>query len=471
MMLLDTLLTTRFRIPAVRPDLVTRPQLLSHLDEGLRRGVGLTLVSAPAGFGKTTLISQWAASLNRPVAWVTCDSSVSLGGGLDTAPRPLGNDPLVFMQYLISAIRVVRPDSKAPAAEPLAAHESPRALAVSLLNALAEANLPLVLVLDDYHAITHAAVHELTAFILDNRPPELHVVIITREDPPLPLARMRARGQVNEVRERALRFSHQESVAFFSQTMALSLSAQAVTTLENRTEGWITALQLAGVAMSQQDDIGVFIASFAGNDRYIVDYILNEVLTRASESLRQFLCQTSVLDRFCAPLCQAITGSQNAQAMLESIERANLFLIPLDNRREWYRYHSLFAEVMRLTLTEDEQCRLHRLAAAWCAEQHSVSPWDGLAEIETYHRRLIAELCAADEGTAHMAQSLVEPLSEREIEIMRLVTLGDSNADIARKLFITIGTTKRHINHIFGKLGVHSRSKAISRARELGLVE
>jgi LuxR family maltose regulon positive regulatory protein len=271
---------------------------------------------------------------------------------------------------------------------------------------------------------------------------------------------MRARGQIHEVRERDLRFSHLESISFFNQTMQLELSEQAVMSLENRTEGWVTALQLAGVAMRQHNMADSFIASFAGDDRYIVDYVMAEVLARESESVRLFLQQTAVLERFCAAMCAAVTGRDDAQTMLEAIDRANLFLIPLDNKREWYRYHSLFAEVLRLATSDGDKSRIHQTAAVWCAAH-------GLDELTAYHKRMSGDLWESGDERAVSAQSLVEPLSEREMEILGLIAQGDSNAEIALKLFITIGTVKRHLNNIFGKLGVHSRSKAISRVRDL----
>lgn len=446
-----TLLSTRFHIPAARPDLVSRPRLLSRLDEGLRLDHRLILVSAPAGFGKTTLVGQWIASLDRSVAWLTA------GEG--------DNDPLIFLRYLIAAIRQVQPEF-GPSLDVEDQAASPEALAISIVNELAAASLPLVAVLDDYHAITDFAVHDLLAFILDHRPPGFQVVLISREDPPLPLARLRARGQITEIRERDLRFDLQESADFYNRTLNLNLSPEAVAALEGRTEGWVAALQLAGFALRQHGAGESFIAGFAGDDRYIVDYVMAEVLAREPESLREFLRQTAILDRFCAPLCDAVTGRGDSQAMLAQIDRANLFLIPLDNRREWYRYHSLFAGVLRLSVPDGEKSRLHQQAAAWCAS-------NGLDELAAYHQRLSAELweSSARDSRPRAAPGLVEPLSERELEILGLIADGYSNAEIGQRLYITVGTVKRHVNNIYGKLGVHSRAKAIARARDLELID
>ncbi len=438
----DTLLTTRLHPPAARPNLVVRPRLLARLDDGLQPACRLTLVSAPAGFGKTTLVSQWAAGLARPVAWLTVDRG-------DT-------EPAVFLRYLFAALGQAAPDLSA----------APAALAAALVNALAAASPPPLLALDDYHCITEYSVHDLVAFILDNQPPGFHLILITREDPPLPLARMRARGQINEIRERDLRFDLEESLEFFNRTMSLDLSPGAVAALEGRTEGWVTALQLAGVALRQHADPGAFIESFAGDDRYLVDYVMAEVLAREPEPLRDFLRQTAILDRLCAPLCDAVTGRTGSRELLDALERANLFLIPLDNRREWYRYHSLFAEVLRLSAPDAEKSLLHQRAAAWCAA-------NGLPELAAAHQAQSAALWEAAEGARQglPAGGLLEALSEREIEILNRIAAGDSNAEIAYRLVITVATVKRHLNNLYGKLGVHSRSRAVSRARELGLIE
>jgi LuxR family maltose regulon positive regulatory protein len=284
---------------------------------------------------------------------------------------------------------------------------------------------------------------------------------------------MRARDQVIEIRERALRFIPEEAAAFLNQTMSLGLSSESIASLTSRTEGWITGLQLAGLALRQltgglrlQSAADEFVAAFAGDDRYIVDYLMAEVLDREPEPIRSFLRQTSILDRLSAPLCDALTGRDDSQAILEHLEGANLFLVPLDNRREWYRYHVLFAEVLRLTLTAQERIELHKKAARWFAAH-------GSDEFAMHHTRLAAEMSDTSSATgrrATVAQPLVEPLSERELEVLRLIAEGFSNAEIAERLVIAHGTVKRHINNIYGKLGVQSRTQAVAKAREIGLL-
>jgi LuxR family maltose regulon positive regulatory protein len=457
-MTVDALLSTKLLLPASRPDLVARPRLVVRLADGLRLGRRLTLVSAPPGFGKTTLIREWIGAAERPVAWLTLDEG--------------DNDAGRFLRYVSAALDqagegVGRTLLQSP---PTA---SPQEILIALINDLIRAGADRLLVLDDYHAIRDFAVHDLVAFLLTHQPPGFHVAIGTREDPPLPLARMRARDQVTEVREGALRFTAEEAATFLTQTMRLDLSAAALAALAARTEGWITGLQLAGLALRQftgsplpRGAADAFVVSFAGDDRYVVDYLMAEVLDRAPDPLRAFLRQTSVLDRLSAPLCDALTGRDDSQAMLEQLEAANLFLIPLDNRREWYRYHVLFAEVLRLTLAPTERTELHQKAARWFQA-------NGWGELAVHHARLTAEASAPTDATGRRPpdQHLVEPLSEREIEVLRLIAEGYANAEIARKLYIATGTVKRHINNIYGKLDAASRTQAIAKGRALGLLE
>jgi len=458
-MTVDTLLSTKLHIPEARANLVLRSRLVAQLEEGLRLGRRLTLVSAPPGFGKTTLIREWVGATKWRVAWLSVDEG--------------DNDAARFLRYVIAALaqaaerdRVV-PNAVGQALLQSSPSASPQELLTALINDLAGTGADLLLVLDDYHLISEFAAHDVIAFLLANQPPGLHVVIGTREDPPLPLARMRARDQVTEIRERALRFTSEEAATFFSQTMSLGLSSGSLASLTARTEGWITGLQLAGLALRQlAGTADEFVAAFAGDDRYIVDYLMAEVLDREPEPIRSFLRQTSILERLSAPVCDALTGRDDSQAILEQLESANLFLVPLDNRREWYRYHVLFAEVLRLTLTAPERLALHKKAAAWFAAH-------GSDELATRHTRLAAQASATLGATARRAttaQPLVEPLSERELEVLRLIADGFSNAEIAGRLIIAQGTVKRHINNIYGKLEVQSRTQAVARARELGLV-
>jgi LuxR family maltose regulon positive regulatory protein len=354
------LLETKFYIPRPRRGLVPRPRLIERLDRGTAGK--LTLVSAPAGFGKTTLLTEWLAAGSarrageRLVAWLSLDLA--------------DNDPASFWTYLIAALRTVASGVGESALSFLRAPQPPpiETVLTTLLNDMGTAAADIVLVLDDYHVIDAGDVRDGMAFLLDHLPPRLHVVIASRADPALPLARWRARGELAETRAAELRFTPDEAAVYLNETMGLRLTARDVAALEGRTEGWIAALQLAALSMQGRDDVAGFIAGFAGDDRYVVDYLAEEVLQRQPDRVQAFLLQTSILGRLSGPLCDAVTGQGGGKAMLEALDRGNLFLVPLDDRRRWYRYHHLFADVLRARLL-DEQPRqvqdLHRRASAW----------------------------------------------------------------------------------------------------------
>jgi LuxR family transcriptional regulator, maltose regulon positive regulatory protein len=349
------LLETKLHAPRRRRGVVDRPRLTDPLVEATLPS--LTLVAAPAGFGKTTLLAEWFASgegADRRTAWLSLDAG--------------DNDPTVFWSYVVAALRTVVADVGNGALSFLRASQPLESVVASLLNDLAGLADELVLVLDDYHVIESAELHEAMAFLLQHLPPQVHLVLGGRADPPLPLARLRARGELLEVRAADLRFTTDEAAAYFNDTMGLQLTAEDVDALEARTEGWIAALQLAALSMQGRDDTSGFIASFAGDDRFVVDYLAEEVLERQPEEVRRFLLDTAILDRFTGALCDAVTGGGGGKAMLEQLDRANLFLVPLDDRRLWYRYHHLFAEVLRARLADEEPERvseLHRRASTW----------------------------------------------------------------------------------------------------------
>jgi LuxR family maltose regulon positive regulatory protein len=318
----------------------------------------LTLVSAPAGFGKTTLLAEWLAA--PPVdawsqAWLSLDQR--------------DNDAAMFWTYLISALQTAVPEVGAAALSLLQDPQPPmEAVLASLINDIDAISNDLVLVLDDYHVIDASEIQHGMIFMLEQLPPQLHLVIASRADPALPLARLRGRGELLEIRAADLRFTPEEAAAYLTEIMGLALTPQEVAALEARTEGWIAALQLAGLSMQGRDDLAAFIAGFAGDDRYIVDYLAEEVLDRQSEDHRHFLLQTSILERLSGPLCDAVTGQAGGKAKLAELERGNLFLVPLDDRREWYRYHQLFADVLQTHLLDEQPeavAELHRRASVW----------------------------------------------------------------------------------------------------------
>ncbi len=351
------LLETKLHIPRPRRDLVPRPRLSERLSRGVESK--LTLVSAPAGFGKSTLVADWLASgpvAQRSAAWLSLD--------------PTDDQPASFWAYLIAAVQTVAPGVGANALALVQRPQPPaiEAILAVLLNELSAMPTDMVLVLDDYHMVDTHDIQDGMAFLLEHLPPRLHLVITTRADPPLPLARLRARGELVEIRAVDLRFTSDEADTYLNGMMGLDLAARDVAALEGRTEGWIAALQLAALSIQGRDDIAGFIASFAGDDRYIVDYLVEEVLQRQPERVRGFLLQTSILGRLSGPLCDAVTGDGGGKAMLEALDRGNLFLVSLDDRRQWYRYHQLFGDVLRAHLLDERSGLvpdLHRRACEW----------------------------------------------------------------------------------------------------------
>jgi LuxR family maltose regulon positive regulatory protein len=358
-------IATKLFLPPPRPNGVLRADLIARLNEGLHRR--LTLISAPAGFGKTSLVSAWIAACGRPAAWLSLDEGDS--------------DPARFLLYLVAALQTIAPTIGAGVVGSLQSPQPPaiEALLPLLLNELVTLPQPAVLVLDDYHLLDARPIDQALAFLVERLPPQLHLVIATREDPPLPLARLRVRGQLTELRVSDLRFTAPEAAEFLNQAMALRLSAEDIAALEARTEGWIAGLQLAALSLQGHQDVRGFIRAFAGDNRYIVDYLVDEVLQRQPELVRHFLLQTSILDRLSGSLCDAVTGQGGGGALLETLHRGNFFLVPLDEQRHWYRYHHLFADVLQAHLRAEQPnllATLHRRASAW-HEQHG-SPVDAI---------------------------------------------------------------------------------------------
>jgi LuxR family transcriptional regulator, maltose regulon positive regulatory protein len=354
------LLATKLSIPLVRKALVSRPRLIQALQTGTEHP--FTLVAAPAGFGKTLLLSTWARQCEKPIAWVSLDSS--------------DNDQAQFWAYIITAFDTFSPGIGKTALSML--HSSQpipvATVLVALLNSLGALPHDFVLVLDDYHVIDVLAIHNSITFLLDHLPPQMHLVLASRVDPLLPLSRLRTRHQLTELRADDLRFTADEAATFLREAMGLSLKPEEIEALDTRTEGWIAGLQLAALSLQGRKDIPAFISVFAGSNRYIVDYLTEEVLHQQPEEVRTFLLQTSILDLLSGSLCNAVTQQTSGQAMLERLEQANLFLVPLDEQRHWYRYHHLFAETLRYRLSvehADSVSELHRRASDWF-ERNSV---------------------------------------------------------------------------------------------------
>ncbi|GHO72688.1 helix-turn-helix transcriptional regulator [Ktedonobacter sp. SOSP1-85] len=370
------LFSTRLQVPRPRVRLVSRTRLVEQLQQGRERG--LTLISAPAGFGKTTLLAQWLADHKHlppmSVAWLSLEAQ--------------DNDSTCFLSSLIAALQTVNRRLGANALALLQTGEplSPETVMTLLVNDLTHyAREDITLVLDDYHVIEAPSIHCALATLVEHLPTRLHLILATRADPPLPLSRLRAHGHILEVRAAALRFSLEESSSFLQSTMDLSLSEESITTLQNRTEGWIAGLQLAALALAGHPDPSAFLSAFNGSHRFVLDYLSEEVLLRQPASIQSFLLHTAILERLSAPLCDAVTGEPASQAILETLERANLFVVSLDEKREWYRYHHLFAEALtnRLKLTMPNMVpELHRRASIWYEEHAFV--------IEAVHHALAA---------------------------------------------------------------------------------
>ncbi|MCB0174428.1 MAG: tetratricopeptide repeat protein [Anaerolineae bacterium] len=427
------ILATKLYIPPPRPNVVHRPRLIERLNEGLHRPSGVTLISAPAGFGKTTLVSSWIDNLRMTNDNLRLDTPkeshiVNRQSKIENRATWLSldngdNDPTRFLTYLVAALQTVAPNIGAGVLDALQSPQPPptESILTALLNDIAAVPDNFLLVLDDYHVIEAKPVDQALAFLLEHPPPQMHLVITTREDPNLPLARLRVRGQLTELRAADLRFTPAEAADFLNQVMGLNLSAEDIDALETRTEGWIAGLQLAAISMQGHQDAAGFIKSFTGSHRFVMDYLIEEVLHQQPEIIQTFLLYTSILDRMCGPLCEAVVGrleirdwrlerddqaieQPQGQAILNYLEQANLFIIPLDNERRWYRYHHLFADLLQqrlrqtppalssLSLAEPEAgqspegsilAKLHLRASQWY-EQQGLLP-------EAIHHTLAAE--------------------------------------------------------------------------------
>ena len=363
------ILTTKLYIPPPRPNAVRRPRLIERLNAGLHHK--LTLISASAGFGKTTLLSEWVAACEQPVAWLSLDEE--------------HNDPTRFLVYLVSALQTLtlsKIEGEPQLGEGvLSALKSPQpppldSILTTLINEITAVSKNFILVLDDYHLIESEPVDQALKFLVQHLPsPSMHLVIATREDPPLPLARLRARGHLTELRAPDLRFTQVETAEFLNQVMDLNLSGEEISALENRTEGWIAGLRLAAISLQGHPDAANFIKSFSGSHYFVLDYLVEEILEHQPKSIQNFLLSTSILERLCGSLCDAVLpqSSTPSQEILDYLERTNLLLVPLDDKREWYRYHHLFTDALQVRLTKgqpDNVAELHLRACTWCEQNN-----------------------------------------------------------------------------------------------------
>jgi LuxR family maltose regulon positive regulatory protein len=409
----EPFLTTKISIPPARSDSVPRPHLLDRLNGVMQRK--LTLLSAPAGFGKTTLLSVWctaAARSDQHIGWVSLDAS--------------DNDPTRFWSYVIAALVMASSGLEENILTLLRSPQPPpiESILVTVINKLTPIPHQIALILDDYHLIEIPAIHEALIFLLDHLPPNLHVVVASRVDPPLPVARLRTQGHLAELRITDLRFTPAEAAAFLNGVAGLGLAADDIEALEAKTEGWIAGLHLAALALQERSDRAGFVAMFTGRHRYVLDYLVEEVLHHQPEHLQTFLLQTSILDRLSGPLCDVVTGWTESKAVLEQLERANLFLVPLDEERSWYRYHHLFTEVLQSRLQQIYPSRvaeLHARAARWY-EHH------GLVANAVRHALAAADFAYAVQLIGQTAETLL-----KQSEIATLLTwLRALPADLLR---------------------------------------
>ncbi len=393
----DQLLTTKLHVPSPRSDLVTRRRLTERLNRGVRGR--LTLVSAPAGFGKTTLLGEWSLQSELPVAWVE----------LDAGDNDLGR----FLTYLVAAVNKVRTGIEEDILEPLHTPQPPQMESVltALVNELATIPEDFAVVLDDYHAIEAPPVHDAVTFLLEHPPPQMHLIIASRTDPPLPLARLFAGGHLTKISAAELRFTPEEAVAFLNGTMGVDLTPEDIAVLEERTEGWIAGLQLAALTMQGREDLSSVVAGFAGSNHFILDYLADEVLRKQPENVQRFLLETCILDRLSGPLSDVVTGRSDSQSMLEKLERENLFIVPLDDERRWFRYHQLFSQFLRKELRRKKPGvipDLHRRACDWFDHE-------GLAAEAVSH--------AFAAGDTERAANLVEHIARTTLRRGELSTL------------------------------------------------
>ena len=396
---MNDLLVTKLCIPPAPPNLVPRPRLVQRLNEGLHPSRRLTLVSAPAGYGKTTLIAEWLRGLQTRSTWLSLDDA--------------DNDPARFLSYLIAALERAIGEIPESARAVLQSPQPllPEAVLTAIINVIASVPDALILALDDYHLIHNPTIHQQLAFLLERLPDHMHLALITREDPLLPVSRLRARGQVVEIRQDDLRFSPEECADFLHHAMAIPLAGEDVACLEHRTEGWIVGLQLAALSMQGREDLTDFIQAFTGSSRFILDYLIEEVFERQTPEIKDFLLKTSILERLSGPLCDAVAESTNSQQLLERLEQANLFIVPLDQTRAWYRYHHLFSELLRHRLRgpgHPHEGSLHRRASQWY-------------EAEGYLAEAIKHALEADDW--ERSASLVEQAGDALLKRGELITL------------------------------------------------
>ena len=455
----NRLLTTKFHIPFWRDNGVPRPHLLSRLNSGITQHQKLTLISAPAGYGKTVLVAEWIQELNNTgdkqirVAWLSLDEG--------------DNDPARFLTYLVAAVQQKNEDLGQSTQSLLGMPQIPALTTIidEFINEIASQEDKFIFVLDDYHLIHNPKIHETLEYLIENQPAQFHIVLTTREDPALPLARYRVRAWITEIRAHDLRFNTKESLHFFNSSMDLNLDEDAIRKLEKRTEGWVAGLQLAALAMQNLPDRPGFVNNFSGSHRYIIDYLVDEVLKSLPEEITAFLSETCILRRFNAGVCQAVTGNAGSAEILAQLDSSNLFLIALDDQRGWYRYHQLFADVLQTSLTPEKEREIHLRAAHWFEANglltEAIDNWLAAAEMGEAAR--LITLVAVDllgNGEIQTLLSWINKLPEEQI-----LSKPDLASTKALALLLTgqTGMAGEYAAHIYSKFGNQKGNSAHGR--------
>ncbi len=491
----NILVATKLFAPALPPRLIPRLRLIETLNEGLAHK--LTLISAPAGFGKTTLAAKWlhlkkeaeaeradqakTDRLSFKAVWVSLDES--------------DNELHLFWKYVVTALEYSHPGLGIPLLDQLqrAVDQPIQSILTSLINRVLEYNEPFALVLDDYHHITEPAIHSSLSYLLDHLPPQLHIFVLTRSEPPLPLSRLRARGQMLELDAKMLRCTVEETGEFLREIMKVNLPDGLVQEIFDRTEGWLVGLQLLGLSLQRPIASVKVLEELNGTQRYILGYLTQEVLHQQPPEVQTFLLYTSTLPQFCASLCDTVLDRTDSQVVLNYLELANLFIVKLDGQRGWYRYHPLFAEALRYHLSNlglKITHNLHELASRWYAKQeqrqetfkctqdhsevinrpeppyHNIEP-DNHSLLEPKQKVGVQSLALPPSNKLPV---LIESLSERELEVLNLLTVGAANQDIAMQLTVSLNTVKKHTSNILSKMGVPNRTQAVYLGRKLGLI-
>ncbi len=482
-------MNSKFYILPTQSNILPRPRLVAKLQEGLSKP--LTVICAPAGFGKTTLLSEWHESNEGrrfPLAWLSLEQE--------------DNDPIRFLTYLIAALQTLKHDIGAEALASLQSAASPKTILTDLIGSLEDLAGPCSLVLEDYNNIHENSVHDLTAFLLSHLPSPMRLIVSTRLTPPLSLSRLRVRGQLAEILGNDLCFSIDETAVFFNHVMGLNLSEEDVARLYERTEGWIAGLKLVALSLQSVNTTpSRFISEFTGSHHFVADYLIEEVLDGLPDEARNFMLQTSALGCLSGSLCDAVTGRSDGQEMLEWLERGNLFTVRQDDDREWFRYHHLFADLLRHRSRQTDprsETGYLRRAADWYIENDMpesaiymaleagdyrlaadliertasiITARGESAFLQRYLARLPEEVIRAH---PYLRRLFSEPtaslLTDREREVLSLIADGASNREVAEILVVSIGTVKKHLNNIFKKMEAQNRSQAVARARNLGYV-